>query len=466
MNKNKRTLLKTLSICLFVLLGVTLLNYSSIFDGADEEAKNIKAWHHKMQTVEGSFYDANGDEIFAPSKNFLEDTTYLPIEFSYILGYNSLVYDVTGLRKTYSKHLYDDNETGKGGSVQLTVDRKLQKLAYSKLKENNLSGSVIVLNAKNSEILAMAGRQKVDYDINLLNTVTHKADKEGEKPDYQKNWEKYLSTDEFFINPSTMDKKAPGSVYKVVTSASAIINELEDYTYLDTGLLEVDGKKIRNANNAQYGEETLQTALAHSTNTYFASLSLELGQYAMNDIADRFLIGENINLGFATLDSDIAFDGGDHNLAMLGYGQGALAITPLHMAMIGQSIVNNGVMYKPTIVKSLMDSHGKIVSENNRHEVIAQPLKPEVTDKVKELMLGVTIFDDNLRGEGNKWREKYTGNIYCKTGTAQPTDNSSIYNSYFLCMTDDYVILISVKNTPDHGSAFKPWAEEFLKVLY
>jgi len=462
----KNRIIALVSVVIFILIAIKIISYSAIFDNSDNEAENIKAWKHKIQTVEGSFFDANGEEIFAPTEPLLSDTTHLPVAFSYILGYNNHVYGASGLRSYYSSHLYKDMGTKKGGSIQLTIDKKLQELAYDMLKDNNLSGSVIVLNAKNSEIMVMAGRQKIDYDINLLNTVKYSETDSNGKPEYQKTWEKYLSTPEFFIDPSTMDKKAPGSIYKIVTSAAAVLNGLEEYTYEDTGVIEVDRKPIRNAAGGVYGLETLQTALAHSTNTYFASLSLELGRYAMNDIADRFLVGEDIDIDFTTLRSDVSFDSGNHNRAMIGFGQGALAITPLHIAMIGQSIVNDGVMYKPTIVKSTMGPLGNTETQNAKHEIIAQPLKPDVAKKVKELLIGVTEYEDSKRGEGNEWRKKYTENIYCKTGTAEAKDNTNIYNSYYLCMTDDYVILITVKDTTAYGSNFKPWAEEFLKILY
>lgn len=464
----KNNIMTICGLIVFCVIFVNLFTYSAIFAPEDTEAEDIKMVFHKKNTVEGSFLDANGEVIFAPEESYVTDTAHLPVEYSYLLGYNHYMYGTSGLRKLYKEHLYDDDGTGKGGSIQLTIDNVLQKKAYAMLKDNNLSGSVIVMDAKNAEILAMAGRQKRDYDINLLNMQEYGEKDEDGVAKFQKTWNKYLATEEFFIDPSTRDRKAPGSVYKVVTSAAAIVNGMEDYTYVDEGEIVVDGKTITNATSYPHGEETLQSALSHSTNTYFASLSLDLGEHAMADIADSFLIGEEheIDIDFATIRSVVDFTGGDHNLAMIGFGQGALAITPLHIAMIGQSIVNDGVMIKPTVVKGMYDVYGNSVFQNNKRVILANTVKAEVAGKVKELMLGVTIDNDEERSSGNKWREKYTENIYCKTGTAQATDGATIYNSYFLCMTDEYVILISIKDTAGYGANYRDFAEKFLKELY
>ena len=151
---------------------------------------------------------------------------------------------------------------------------------------------------------------------------------------------------------------------------------------------------------------------------------------------------------------------------MLGYGQGAIAISPLHVVMIAQSVVNDGVMLKPTIIKAMYDANGKVVFENNKHEILAKTLKPDIAEGVKKLMKGVVEAKDEKKAEKDKWLKKYTENIYMKTGTAQATDNAKIYNSSLLCMTDDYVILVAIKDTPESGGSFEDLVERFLKELY
>lgn len=441
----KNSLMIFAGTIIFLVLFVKLIDFTAVLNPEDTTAQSIKKTEHKKTTVEGFFLDADGKVIFAPQKPFGEDDANMPVEYSYLLGYNSPIYGSSGLRSRYSEHLYNDAGTGTGGSIQLTVDGILQTKAYAALQERDLSGSIVVMNARNGEILAMAGRRGVDYNLNQL---------DAEK------WSEYNGIDAFFVSPATGDFKAPGSVFKVVTSAAAIVNGMEDFAYEDTGTLTVGGQEIHNAMNAAYGMETLQSALIHSTNTYFGSLSLELGERAMREIFDDFLLGKKIDLGFTVLNSSAKFTGSDRNLAMVGFGQGGLAVSPLHIAMIGQSIVNDGKMIKPTLIKAMYDAKGKTMFQNTEHELLTQAVKPHVAEGVRELMLGVT------REQQPKWLEDYTENIYVKTGTAQGSDNFSNYNSYYLCMTDEYVILISINNTQSYGGSFADVAESFLKELY
>ncbi len=429
---------------LFFVLLVLLVVSSNPFGKMDETTKTTAEENHKEMTVEGSFADNNGKIIFAPQRPYQEDETPMHPAYSYLLGYNDEVYKATGLRAMYSDHLYDDMNTGKGGSIQLTIDKDLQEKAYSFLQEKDLSGSITVLNARNAEILAMVGRREEDFDVTNL---------DAEK------MQKYNRIPGFLLSPATGDYKAPGSVFKILTSAAAYNNNLQDFVYEDTGELVVNGVTLHNATSTPRGRENLQMAFINSTNTYFASLSLKLGDKAMTNIFNDFLVGSKIDLGFTTLDSSATLSTTDLNLAMVGYGQGAVAVSPLHIAMIGQSIINRGRMIQPSIVKAMYNAKGKEVYRNIEHKKLVQTVTPEVAENIKGLMKGL------VDAKYAKW-SAYTDAIYAKTGTAKQTDNATIYNSYFLCMTEEYVILVSINDTPDFGGDFSYIAERLLSVLY
>ena len=452
--KNRPILNNKWAIIIGCILTVAIIvgaaDFTKVLYRDDAAADGIKQAEHEKITVEGDFVDRNGAVIMNPTEVNVKNSTYVDLAYSYILGYNHPSLGKSGLRKIYRDHLYDDNDTKKGGTVQLTIDDFMQKKAHSLLKNNNLAGSVIVLDVKTGELLVLASRRKADYDLNGFNNEKYDAYKEVGDARGRKN---------MFSNPATADMDAPGSVYKVVTSCAAIDNGLQDFVYTDTGLLEVGGAKIRNAFSNPKGEQNLPQALATSTNTYFASLSLALGEKAMKDTAEKFLIGQNINLGFATLKSQIEFDGRESNLAMIGFGQGALAVSPLHLAMIGQSIVNDGTMVEPVLVKALHSTDGRIVFEDNGRKFLAQNLGIDTAVKVKGMMRGVTehnfprFFD-------------YAPNVYCKTGTADLDDKRNINHAYLLCATDDYVILASVNDTQLFGANLDILVEPILKDLY
>lgn len=472
----KHTTTFVLGFLIFIFTCIKLVDFTAVFNPEDTTAKDVSLKIHYENCTEGKFTDSKGETIFEPVDDYMSDTAHMPVEFSYVLGYNHYVYGQSGLRYQYRDHLYDDNGTNKGGTVQLTIDSVLQNKAYAALRDGKLSGSVVVLNAKNGEILAMAGRNETDYDIDAIRYTYIPSDASKEEKekltkqnaDSSEVWSYYNTIPGFFLPPAVGDYKAPGSVFKILTAASAIINGMEDYTYEDTGTLTVDGEDIPNAAGGVYGLQNMQEALSTSTNTYFGSLALELGERNMNSIYKSFLVGNTIDLGFTRLNSSVTFNGSDYNLALLGFGQSMVAVSPLHMAMVGQSILNDGKMLKPTIIKALYDANGNEVYRNNEHEVITETVKPDVARKLKELLKGVTAYSDSKRAlnKETEWLKAYTPDIYSKTGTAQITNYSNEYYSYYLCMTDDYVILASINDTSVSGSGYAYIAEKFLKELY
>ncbi len=462
-----------LGVAVFLFMAYKLIVFTGIFATEDPRASVIDKIDSE-RIVEGAFLDSSGDVIFAPTKPYQHDETPIPVEYSYLLGYNDDIYGADGLRRTYAEHLYADDETGTGGSIQLTIDSVLQKKAYATLSNKDYSGSIIIMDAKNAEILAMAERVEEDYVILRPTAAQKKDDKGNEKSfftwhtewsvDWQEKYKHYNSISEFWINPATETHNPPGSVFKILTSSAAIMNGMEDYTFDDKGILSVDGANIHNEGNKAYGLETLSSAFIHSTNTYFGSLGLELGEGAMGDIHSRFLVGENIDLGFARLKSTSDFNGSDFNLALMSFGQGNVALSPLHIAMIGQAVINDGNMLKPTVVKALFDAKGKCIFRNNEHELLAQPIKPDIAQKVKDLMFGLTDAVEEDRGY--KWTEEYTDKIYMKTGTAQIGDKGNNYHAYLLTATEDYIILITVNKSKTEGKDLIPIADKFLKELY
>ena len=439
-----------------VILGTTFFSHILPENGVESEKEKVQEAEHRRTTIEGNFVDRNGNIIMEPTAPTPENNTVLDLSYSYLLGYNHAALGDSGLRKIYRKHLYNDDNTGKGGTVQLTIDDELQKKAHALLKNDGYAGSIIVLDAKTGEILTMASRREVDYDLTEFSQERFDVYKEIQDP---------LGRKVMFRNPATDDMAAPGSVFKIVTSCAAIENGMDGFTYEDeTGVLMVDNAEIPNFGRIPQGYQTLQLALINSTNTYFASLALALGEKAMSDMVRKFLIGTTISLGYTNLPSSVEFNKGDFNLAQIGWGQGSLALSPLHMAAIAQSIANDGTMCAPFITKALYDVHGRQLVEDEGKTDLAYPIAPETARRVKEMMKTVAQAYVNKAGYPNLFA--HTENVYCKTGTADLSNTTSINNAYFLCMTDDYVILTTVINTNIMGGNLVHITDHILNDLY
>jgi len=428
--------------CLVLSFAIYLMSYSGVVtnSGVENEKERLLAQLHKNETVEGDFIDDDGRIIFSPQNSYNKDNTAVPVSYSYLLGYNSVIYGSSGLRDTYKEHLYEDYGTGKGGTIQLTTINTLQNAVYEELKSREIDGSIVVLENKTGKILACASRKKYDYDAAKIDV----------------NYEKYSDIEGFFLPAATTDQDPPGSVFKIITTAAAIETQNDNFEYTENGEYVVEDAKIHNYGNYVYGNETLSTAFKNSTNTYFAALAVEkIGEGTLREVSERFYIGTPIELDFATLKSNLEFDGRDKTLAFTSFGQGKLQTTPMHIAIIGQTISNDGMMLKPYIVSKKINAKGKVVYTGKTEKLIAS-LDKKTARKVKE------IANNTAKEKYPELCEKYPG-ICVKTGTAQL--GTGLNHSYFLCFDEKHTILVSVNNTTQAGGSYSKIIESILQEL-
>ena len=154
-------------------------------------------------------------------------------------------------------------------------------------------------------------------------------------------------------------------------------------------------------------EVTLEEALMHSDNIYFARKALDLGADKFQKGLESFQIGQDVEFPFPTEDSSISNGGLGENdilLADSGYGQGELQISPYQLAMTYTTFANDGVMLKPT----LRMGEEKAAEE---FEVISPEIASIVSDD-----LGKVVSDP----EGTAYDPVVKGiSLAGKTGTAE-----------------------------------------------
>ncbi len=483
MNKNSKLHNFALVMCGMVIVmavatGV-LINGGFILCDYNDSVQGVQEAERKTNVVEGDILDRWDNPIMAPLLPVKEEQVRVEPAYAHLLGYNSVSHGYDRLRGSYRKILYDDAGTGKGSTIKLTIDDKIQKAAYSYLQRgingNPIRGSIVILDAKNGDVLAMTSRNLIEYDTSVI--------------DIEENFKKYSSVENFFYNYPTDIPEAPGSVYKLVTACAAIEKGCDDHIYNDVasnGVYYVDGNEnleIKNhsaVRDTVFGDINMQLALNQSLNTYFASLGIEkLGESAIEEYAKKFLINigkksqtefKTLDVGFAKLPSCMEFVSIDgnynerYNLANLTFGQGEFAITPLHLAMIGQAIANNGDMKMPLLIKSVVYPDGKEIPAVRPDDPL-EPIKAQTAQKLKDYLVGTTrtIFGKDLSfidKNGSPVR------VYSKTGTAEIGMKDGTCHAYLMCMTDDYVVLISSNRTKESGSSHKGIAEGLMRLLY
>ena len=367
-----------------------------------------------------------------------------PYAFSNVVGYWSIKYGTYGVENTMNEvltHSASREEDKKGADVSLTLDAGLQKKAYDLISD--FTGSAVVLNSKTGEILALASSPS--FNANAL----------------EEDWEEINKQEGVFYSNAYQNPVVPGSVFKLVTSKAILEAGIDDEKVEDEGKLVINGQTIRNYGGTAHGTLTFEEGFVKSSNVYFMDRALEMGGQALQEAADSFLIGQDIKLDFTTLTS--TFNLGDYEdnvIASTAFGQGETLITPLHMAMIAQSIAGDGEMLKPYLIQSVVNGRGKTTQEG-KAEVLTKTMDKKIAKRIREVMTEAgESYGLETVGDGYE--------IAAKTGTAERGDG---YNNAWLVTfapADDpqYVVVLNHLKTKEIGKSLAPVAESLYQILF
>jgi cell division protein FtsI (penicillin-binding protein 3) len=283
-----------------------------------------------------------------------------------------------------------------GEPVTLTIDASLQFAVEEELKAavrrtSARGGSVIVMNAVNGEILALAN-----------------------EPAFNPN-EPALPSDRR-RNRVLTDGYEPGSTIKPLLLAGALSHgwKLSDSVYGEKGSFQIQGKTISEAEAREKFEWiTLKRIIQVSSNIGAAKLALKLGPERYQDTLRAFGIGQKTDVGFpgetsGNLPSKRAWQ--PLTTANIGFGQGVLT-TPIQMMRAYATFLNGGWLVQPILIKT-PDRTSRL-----KLDAPKRLLSPRVTAQVLEALESVT--EDG--GTGVKAAlEGYR--VAGKTGTAQTID--------------------------------------------
>ncbi len=333
-----------------------------------------------------------------------------------------------------------------GNSIQLTIDAELQ--AYvSSIFPDGYKGAVCIVNYKTGEILCMVS--KPDYDPDDILNRQQSADVE----------------DTAYLNRCLQGLYTPGSVFKIVTLTSALMNDpsVVYQTFKCAGVWEFGSSKVNCAGNTAHGTIDLETAFAKSCNVTFGKLAYQLGGSRLLATAETFGFNENFKFGdlivynsqFPTSMST------DADLVWAGVGQGTVLVTPLHMAMIAASVANGGVMMKPYLIERVTSSSGAEV-ETGQAEEYRRVMSYEIAGTVASYMREAVT-------SGTATKAAISGHIVCgKTGSAEISNDKSVQTNawYAGFVYDDehpYAISVVIEEAGAGGTQAAPIAAKALK---
>jgi cell division protein FtsI/penicillin-binding protein 2 len=287
-----------------------------------------------------------------------------------------------------------------GASLVLTIDREVQasveRILDDAVEQNGaVSGTIIVLNPRNNEILAMATTPRL-------------------------NPNEYWDYAEIFpgstpYNRAISQTYEPGSTFKVITMASALDAGVvtPETNFLDTGAITVGGITIHNWDGGAWGWQTMTGCMQHSLNVCLSWVATELGPTRFYDYLKAFGIGHRTNIDLAGEKIwPLSLPGDSNwyqvNLATNSFGQG-VAVTPLQMAVSISAVANDGNIMAPHIVKAIIQD-GK--QRDVRPMIIGNPISAQTAHTLSE-MLATSLEEES----SNALVEGYR--IAGKTGTAE-----------------------------------------------
>ena len=291
-----------------------------------------------------------------------------------------------------------------GTTLVLTLHRDLQAKVESILDQaltdyGAQSGTIVVMNPRNGEILAMASTPRMNLN------------------DYGNYFSLYDDGSQY--NRSIGMAYEPGSVLKVLTMAAALDTGTvtPDTTFIDTGSIEVGGITIQNWNRDSWGQQSMIGCLQHSLNVCLAWVSSQLGVQTFYGYMERFGLGHSTGIdlsGEATGRLKVPGDGDWYpvDLGTNAFGQG-VSVTPMQMLMAVSSFVNEGRMVTPHVLYSMLrDGH----QYNVPPQYAGSPISPQTAHTISE-MLAVSLEEESSQALLPGYR------LAGKTGTAQiPTE--------------------------------------------
>lgn len=360
--------------------------------------------------------------------------------FAHTVGYNS--YGRAGIELAYNfdlmrshvnvvQKLGNDlaNNKNPGDTIVTTLNYGLQSAAAEAM--GDVKGAAVVMDASTGDILVMYSSPT--FDPNYMDYV----------------WETVHSDEgsesTVLLNRCTQGMYAPGSTFKVLTAIEYLKEhpDYEDYTHTCYGEDIFNNVSIRCSNSTAHGDLDLAGSLAESCNTSFANIGVnEINMNKLHDTAEKFLFNKSLPYEAGEYNkSEFVLDGSSDTtmIPQTVIGQGDTLITPLHNAMIMQSIANGGVMMRPRLVSEIDNADGVTMS-TTKPKAYGTVVDPEITREIIPMLKQVCT-----EGTASSYMAEKEYSVAGKTGTAE-YDNNGNCNSWFVGFSnvEDPDIVVSV----------------------
>ena len=447
----------------FFILSLGLVYWQVVqADTLLENTANRRLILMESRVTRGGIFDRNGEIIAQTQTSEGKKVRVYPKGelFEPLLGYSTVKLGSSGIEGSSVDWLLGIKNASptqavqqlfalprQGDDVVLTLDSRLQSIAYNALKGK--MGAVVAIDPRTGEVLALVSQPSFD-PTNLEKNWNDIINRKQERP---------LENHAFSLFP-------PGSIMKVVTSAALFRSGINTTDlYESTGSTIINGQVINEQNGKSFGWVNYNMALANSCNAYFATFGVQAGDKKFLSTTKGFGFGQKIPFELNVPTSSITKAAENpaklttNLLAASAFGQGEVLVTPFHMALITAGIANHGVIMTPHLVERVLDPSQTVIFEQKPQRWLTA-LSKEEADKITSAM--VTAVTDGTAAPGAIPNVQ----VAAKTGSAEPGGNAQTHAWYIAFAPAEaprIAIAVIVEHGGTGGGAAAPIARQIMQ---
>ncbi|MBC6981078.1 penicillin-binding protein 2 [Caulobacter sp. 17J80-11] len=380
----------------------------------------------------------------------------------------------------------EDNEGSRpavpGKEVVLTLDADVQNRALEVFGEE--SGACVVMDIRTGDLLCLMSAPAFDANL-FVGGVPSKVYRA--LADYERKP---------LLDKALSGTFPPGSTFKTMTGLAALQAGIDPKRRVHcSGGWSFGGRTFRCWKKGGHGSQDLHDAIKNSCDTYFYTMSLEIGPDRLAEVAKAFGLGDTFDIGISGQKKGIVpstawkkeyfkkasnpdarrwWPGETPSYAI---GQGALAVNPLQLCVMTARLANTKKAIRPRLIKSIGG-----VEQPSGAEAPDLPFPHEHLEIVRG---GMAAVANDVTGTAYRASQLGLGPIQMagKTGTAQARNYKSGESrgprnanwqlrdhAWFVAFApyDDprYAISLLIQHAPAGGAAdAAPRAREIMKVV-
>ncbi len=278
-----------------------------------------------------------------------------------------------------------------GNTLVLSIDSKLQEIAEQSF--GNYRGALVAIDPNNGEVLAFVSKPGYDPNPFIDGIDTQSWDELNNSPDVPLN------------NRALRGQYPPGSTIKPFMALAGLYFHMRkpEQAINDPGVYYLPGssRQYRDWKVGGHGSVNMYKAIQMSCDTYFYGLATELGIDNIYNYLSRFGFGNKTGIDMEGESSgllpsqewkmkryqQIWYPG---DTVSVGIGQGYSLVTPTQLAFATATLANDGVAYKPHLVKEVRNSFGEQLRQIASDPLYDLSIDKANLDLVKKAMVAVT----------------------------------------------------------------------------